>query len=98
MPLRRCSIRSLLAAEEVLYQLVTSRDFVTGSAAQKVEQQAIANIITNHLFVVLLMKTIEILTPIDAAIVYYQSDQQVPVSEVYRTFLAKLPASIGAKK
>ncbi|KAI2489091.1 transposase [Fragilaria crotonensis] len=63
-------VRSLLAAEEVLYQLVTSRDFVTGSAAQKVEQQAIANIITNHLFVVLLKKTIEILTPIDAAIVY----------------------------
>jgi hypothetical protein len=58
-----------LPTEEVLYQLVTSRDFVTGSAAQKAERQAIADIITNHMLVVLRKKTIEILMPIDASIV-----------------------------
>jgi hypothetical protein len=83
--------------EGALYQLVTSRDFVTGSNAQKAEQQAIADIITNNMFVSYLQKTIEILVPIDAAIVFYQSDE-VPLSEVYQTFLVKLPSSIAAMK
>ena len=73
--------------EGVLYQLVTSRDFVTtGTNAQKVERQAIADIITNNKFVPLLQKAIAISEPIDAALVFYQSDK-VPLSEVYRTFL-----------
>jgi hypothetical protein len=88
---------SLLAAEGALYQLVNSRDFVTGTNAQKAERQAIVDIITNNMFVLFLQKTIEILVPIDAAIVFYQSDQ-VPLSEVYRTFLVKLPMSIAAMK
>jgi hypothetical protein len=74
-------VRSLLAAEGVLYQLVTSRDFVTGTNAQKAERQAIADIITNNMFVSFLQKTIEILMPVDVAIVFYQSDE-VPLSEV----------------
>jgi hypothetical protein len=90
-------VRSLLDAEGALYQLVTSRDFVTGSNAQKAERQAIADIITNNMFVSYLQKTIEISVPIDAAIVFYQSDE-VPLSEVYRTFLVKLPLSIAAMK
>lgn len=89
--------RSLLDGEEVLYQVVTGRDFVLGTNAQKAERQAIVNIVTMPDFVSLLQKSIEILAPIDAAIVYYQSDQ-VPVSEVYRTFLSKLPSSISAMK
>ena len=89
--------RSLLDGEEVLYQLVSGRDFVTGTAAQKAERQSIADTVANPTFVPLLQKAIEILTPIDAAIVYYQSDQ-VPISEVYRTFLSKLPSSISAMK
>jgi hypothetical protein len=44
-------VPSPLSAEEVLYQLVTGRDFVTGSAAQKAERQAIADINTNRMFV-----------------------------------------------
>ena len=43
------------------------------------------------------MKIIKILTPIDAAIVYYQSDK-VPILEVYRTFLSKFPSSISSMK
>ena len=89
--------RSLLEAEAVLYQMVTGRDFVIGTNAQKKEKQAIVDIVTNRMFVASLEKTIEIVTPIDAANVYYQSDE-VPLSEVYRTFLMKLPASFAAMK
>ena len=67
-------VRSLLASEVVLYQLVTSRDFVTGTNAQKVERQALADIVTNDMFVSFLQKTIEISVPIDAAIVLYDSN------------------------
>ena len=38
---------------------------------------------------------IEILSPIDSAIGFYQSDS-VPISEVYYTFTSKMPASINA--
>ncbi len=44
-------VPSPLSPEEVLYQLVTGRDFVTGSAAQKAELQAIADININRMFV-----------------------------------------------
>jgi regulator of replication initiation timing len=89
--------RSLLDGEEVLYQVVSGRDFIVGTNAQKAERQGIVDIVTKPDFVSLLQKAIEILDPIDAAIVYYQSDQ-VPVSEVYRTFLSKLPSSISGMK
>ncbi|KAI2491282.1 transposase [Fragilaria crotonensis] len=69
-------------AEEVLLQLVSSRDFVRGTAAQKAERQDILNTIGNPTFVPYLSKMIEMLSPIDSAIVYYQSDS-VPISEVY---------------
>ncbi|KAI2510962.1 transposase [Fragilaria crotonensis] len=87
--------KTLLAAEEVLLQLVSSRDFVRGTAAQKAERQDILNTIGNPTFVPYLSKMIEMLSPIDSAIVYYQSDS-VPISEVYRTFSSKLPLSIHA--
>jgi hypothetical protein len=87
--------KTLLAAEEVLLQLVSSRDFVWGTAAQKAERQVILDLIGNPTFVPYLLKMIEILSPIDSAIVFYQSDS-VPISEVYRTFASKLPACINA--
>ena len=89
--------RTLLAAEEVLLQIVSSRDFVTGTAAHKVERQSILNLVSNPMFVTNLKKMIEILTPIDIAIIYYQSDS-VPISEVFRMFSSKLPASISAMR
>jgi hypothetical protein len=87
--------KTLLAAEEVLLQLVSSQDFVRGTAAQKVERQVILDLVGNPTFVPYLSKMIEILSPIDNAIVFYQSDS-VPTSKVYRTFASKLPASIDA--
>ena len=89
-----CMAKTLLAAEEVLLQLVSSRDFVTGTAVQKAERQAILSLIGNPTFVPNLTKIIEILSPIDIAIIYYQSDK-VPISEVFRTFKSTLPASIN---
>ena len=89
--------QSLLDGEEVLYQVVSGRDFMVGTNAQKAERQGIVDIVTKPAFVPLLQKAIEILAPIDAAIVYYQSDQ-VPASEGYRTFLSKLPSSISEMK
>ncbi len=89
--------RSLLNGEEVLYQLVLVRDFVTWTASPKAERQGIADTVVNPTFVLLLQEAIEILTPINAAIAYFQSDQ-VRISKVYRTFLSKLPSSISAMK
>ena len=89
--------QSLLDGEEVLYPVVSIRDFMVGTNAQKAERQGIVDIVTKPDFVLLLQKAIEIFAPIDAAIVYYQSDQ-VPASEVYRTFLSKLPSSITEMK
>ncbi len=66
--------KTLLAAEELLLQLVSSRDFVWGTAAQKAERQVILDLIGNPTFVLYLSKMIEILSPIDSAIVFYQSD------------------------
>jgi hypothetical protein len=87
--------KTLLAAEEVLLQLVSSQDFVRGTAAQKAERRVILDLIGNPTFVPYLLKMIEILSPIDSAIGFYQSDS-VPISEVYYTFTSKMPASINA--
>ena len=76
--------QSLLDGEEVLYEVVSGRDFMVGTNAQNAERQGIVDmIVTKPDFVPLLQKAVEILAPTDAAIVFYQSDDQVPVSEVY---------------
>ena len=81
---------SVRAAENAIHAVVTSRGFIVGTAKQKDERRVIVDIVTNALFLTLLDKAIIILNPIDAAIVFYQSDK-VPVSEVYCTFNHKLP-------
>jgi hAT family C-terminal dimerisation region len=86
---------SVRAAEGVIHGVVTARDFVVGNAKQKEERRAIVDIVTNASFLRLLDKAIMILNPIDAAIVFFQSDK-VPVSEVFRTFNDKLPVVFNA--
>ncbi|KAI2498263.1 transposase [Fragilaria crotonensis] len=78
---------TLLMSERVLHAIVTARDFIKGTAAQKVERIRIKGIITSDNFVAQLEKSLAILTPIDALIVKYQSDS-VPVSEVWPDFNA----------
>jgi hypothetical protein len=80
---------TMLAAEAALYQLVTSREFITGDASQKEVRQVVFDTVAAASFVDLLKKTLTILKPINSAITFYQSDS-VPVSEVYATFANKL--------
>ena len=86
---------SVRAAEIAIHAVVTARGFIIGTAKQKDERRAIVDIVTNVSFLTLLDKAIMILNPIDAAIVFYQSDK-VPVSEVYCTFNHKLPLAFRA--
>ena len=86
-------VESLLAAETILHQLVSARDFISGTASQKETRQAIHNTVTSASFVDLLTKTLTILKPIDNAIKFYQSDS-VPISEMYALFANKLANSI----
>ena len=76
---------TLLSSERILYAIVTARDFIKGTAAQKAERTRIKGMITSDNFIALLMKSLAILAPIDALIVKYQSDA-VPVSEVWPDF------------
>jgi len=77
--------QSIMDSERLLHQIVTERDFVSGSSKQKEERQSIKTFIVADSFVELLRKSIAILTPIDKLIVKYQSDS-VPVSEVLVDF------------
>ena len=83
----------MLAAETILHQLVSTRNFISVTASQKETRQAIHDMVTGATFVDLLTKTLMILKPIDNAIKFYQSDS-VPISEVYASFTNKLPNSI----
>jgi hypothetical protein len=70
---------TMLAAEMVLHQLVTSRKFITGNASQNEVRQGAFDTVTAASFVDLLKKTLTILKRIDFAITFNQSDR-VPVS------------------
>ena len=86
---------SVRAAENAIHGVVTARGFIVGNAKQKGERKAIVDIVTNASFLTLLDKAIMLLNPIDAAIVFFQSDK-VPVSEVFCTFNNKLPLAFSA--
>ena len=84
---------TLLMSERILHAVVTARDFIKGTAAQKAERTRIKDVITRDNFVVLLEKSLDILKPIDALIVKYQSDS-APISDVWPDFNA-LPAQFS---
>ena len=76
---------TLLMSERILHAIVTARDFIKGTAAQKAERTRIKGVITSDNFIALLTKSLAILIPIDTLIVKYQKDS-VSVSEVWPDF------------
>jgi hypothetical protein len=81
--------KTLLSSEQHLHAIVSARDFIKGTAAQKKERAEVKETVTDPDFVKLLKRSIAILEPLDALIVKYQSDK-VPISEVMPDF-HKLP-------
>ena len=81
--------QTLLASEKHLHTIVSARDFIKGTAAEKKERTDVKETITDSRFVDLLKKAIAILEPLDTLTVKYQSDK-VPISEVVPDF-HKLP-------
>jgi hypothetical protein len=77
--------QTLLELKRHLHVIVTARDFVQGTSAQKSERSNIKEIVMNDVFVNNMRKALAILTLIDALIVKYQSDK-VPISEVMPDF------------
>jgi len=77
--------QTLLESERHLHVIVTARDFVQGTSAQKSKKSKVKEIVMDDAFVNNLRKALAILTPIDALIVKYQSDK-VPISEVMPDF------------
>jgi len=66
--------RTLLQSEQILYTMVSARDFVANSPTiQKEHRNKIKNIISSPDFVNSLKKAIALLTPIDALIKEFQS-------------------------
>jgi len=63
--------QTLLELERHLHVIVTARDFVQGTSAQKSEKSKVQEIVTNDAFVNNLRKALTILTLIDALIVKY---------------------------
>lgn len=92
------SLETTLQSEEVLYNIVSSRDFLKVPRKQLKPRVSASNLVRGKNFVDNLKKTIAILYPIDVLIRKYQDDT-VPLSEVvpdfdmiasnYRTLFAK---------
>lgn len=76
---------TLLESERHLHAIVSGRDFVVGSAAQKAEKLRVKNTVIHDDFIPNLRKALAILGPLDCLIVKYQSDK-VPISEVIPDF------------
>jgi hypothetical protein len=77
--------QTLLESERHLHVIVTARDFVQSTSAEKSERSKIKEIVTDDAFVNNLCKALTILASIDVLIVKYQSDK-VPISEVMPNF------------
>ena len=88
---------TLLAAENILNEAVTKRDFIEGTARQKQTRKMVRETVTDVNFVQLLEKSIGILSPIDIALKVFQSDK-VAISVLYPTFVANLPAAFKKLK
>jgi hypothetical protein len=71
--------QSLLDSDRHIYALVSARDVIKGTAAQKAERLKVRETATDDDFISNLKKSLAILGPIDTLIVKYQSDQ-VPIS------------------
>ncbi|RHZ10072.1 hypothetical protein DYB37_013977, partial [Aphanomyces astaci] len=97
-PTRWCTLQqclvSLHESESLLHDLVSARDFITGSADQRLRRMAVKETVTAVDFVSKLEHCISVLSPIDKWIKIFQSDR-VPVSEVFDAFVHQLPHAIG---
>ncbi|RHY17399.1 hypothetical protein DYB25_012222 [Aphanomyces astaci] len=97
-PTRWCTMQqclvSLHESESLLHDLVSARDFITGSADQRLRRMAVKETVTAVDFVSKLEHCISVLSPIDKWIKIFQSDR-VPVSEVFDAFVHQLPHAIG---
>ncbi|KAI9914441.1 hypothetical protein PsorP6_007582 [Peronosclerospora sorghi] len=85
---------NILAAGKVLDALVNARDFVTVTANQKYLKIQIKDTRNWTDFFLVPKKGLSILKPLDAAIIYYQSDS-VSLWEVYLTFAKTPPEGIN---
>ncbi|RHY68304.1 hypothetical protein DYB34_014324 [Aphanomyces astaci] len=97
-PTRWCTLQqclvSLHESESLLHDLVSARDFITGSADQRLRRMAVKETVTAVDFDSKLEHCISTLSPIDKWIKIFQSDR-VPVSEVFDAFVHQLPHAIG---
>ncbi|RHZ33069.1 hypothetical protein DYB31_009882, partial [Aphanomyces astaci] len=97
-PTRWCTLQqclvSLHESESLLHDLVSARDFITGSADQRLRRMAVKETVTAVDFDSKLEHCISALSPIDKWIKIFQSDR-VPVSEVFDAFVHQLPHAIG---
>jgi hypothetical protein len=70
-----------------LHAIVTARNFVQGTAAQKEQWKVVCDMVTDQHFIDNLKKTLAILRPVDGLIVKYQSNK-VLISKVMPHFHA----------
>jgi hypothetical protein len=66
--------KTLLQSKQHLHAIVTARDFVQGTDAQKEQRKAVRDTVTYHHSINNLKKTLAILHPVDGLIVKFQSD------------------------
>ncbi|ETV76973.1 hypothetical protein H257_09380 [Aphanomyces astaci] len=96
-PTRWCTLQpclvSLHESESLLHDLVSARDFITGSGDQRLRRMVLNETVTAVDVVSKLEHCISILSPIDKWIKIFQSDR-VPVSEVFDAFVHQLPHAI----
>jgi hypothetical protein len=78
-------METVLDSESFLHGIVRERDFIYGNTLQKTDRTRIRNIITDVSLKFNLIKSLEILRPIDKLIVKYQSDS-CAISEILPDF------------